>query len=171
MKRVVEERGSLITLDRIRAVNIPNELGTSPMGGSCQERVDTKAFTGRGTHRELRQLEAEVDRLDRLMRDLSASSKQVTGAEIYLMLHQRHSTGYQFLRWRENGRDKRHLSWDEGEAIWSRYTASLREWYAQVAHQAQMANELHLKRRREIKSARYQINKREHHVFARPIPG
>ena len=32
------------------------------------------------------------------MRGLSAASKQVAGAQLYLMLHQRHATGYQFLR-------------------------------------------------------------------------
>ena len=153
-----------------RDVNSSLRRSPSEGGESCQERVDTKAFTGRGSHRELRQLQAEVDRLDGLMRQLSAASKQVDGAQIYLMLHHRHATGYQFLRWREVAGAKRHLSWEQGEAIYSRYAAPLRPWYEDIAAQARQVNEDHLKRRREIRSTRYWLSKQERQVFARPIP-
>ena len=153
-----------------RDVNSSLRRSPSEGGESCQERVDTKAFTGRGSHRKLRQLQAEVDRLDGLMRQLSAASKQVDGAQIYLMLHHRHATGYQFLRWREVAGAKRHLSWEQGEAIYSRYAAPLRPWYEDIAAQARQVNEDHLKRRREIKSMRFWLSKQERQVFARPIP-
>ena len=153
-----------------RDVNSSLRRSPSEGGESCQERVDTKAFTGRGSHHELRQLQAEVDRLDQQMRGLSAASKQVAGAQLDLMLHQRHATGYQFLRWRETGGSKRHLSWEEGEALYQRYTEPLRSWYVSLAEQARAVNEAHLARRREIKSMRYWINKKERAVFARSIP-
>ena len=153
-----------------RDVNSSLRRSPSEGGESCQERVDTKAFTGRGSHHELRQLQPEVDRLDQQMRGLSAASKQVAGAQLYLMLHQRHATGYQFLRWRETGGSNRHLSWEEGEALYQRYTEPLRSWYVSLAEQARAVNEAHLARRREIKSMRYWINKKERAVFARSIP-
>lgn len=170
MKGLGDQRTGFAGPGEDRTVNSSLEQGPSAEGESCQERVDAKAFTGRGSHRELRQLQAEVDRIDGLMRQLSAASKQIDGAQIYLMLHQRHATGYQFLRWREVGGAKRHLSWEQGKAIYSRYTAPLRPWYEDIAAQARQANEDHLKRRREIKSMRYRLNKQERQVFARPIP-
>ena len=77
---------------------------------TCQERVDAKALTGRGTRPELRQLEAELDRLEQHMDELIEASKRVHGGHIYLARHLRASTGYTFLRWREAGGSKRHLS-------------------------------------------------------------
>ena len=104
------------------------------------------------------------------MRSLSSASKQVAGAQLYLMLHQRHATGYQFLRWREVGGNKRHLNWEEAEALYQRYSAPMRAWYLSVSQQAKAVNEAHLKCRREIKSMRYWIGKAEQAVYARPIP-
>ena len=170
MKGLGDERAEIAMSHEGRAVNSSQGQSPSAGGESCQERVDAKAFTGRGSHRELRQLQAEVDRLDGLMRQLSAASKQVEGAQIYLMLHHRHATGYQFLRWREVAGAKRHLSWEQGEAIYSRYAAPLRPWYEDIAAQARQVNEDHLKRRREIKSMRFWLSKQERQVFARPIP-
>ncbi len=170
MKGFGGERGSANGRALDQAVNSSVDQTPSVDSKTCQERIDTKAFTGRGSHRELRQLQAEVDRLDVLMRELSATSKQVTGAQLYLMLHQRHATGYQFLRWREVGGAKRHLSWERAEAIYSRYAPAMRDWYDEMAAQARGANEAHLKRRREIKSLLYRISKAEKAVYARPIP-
>ena len=170
MKGHGDQRAGFTGCGEDHAVNASLDCGPSAGGESCQERVDAKAFTGRGSHRELRQLQAEVDRLDGLMRQLSAASKQVEGAQIYLMLHHRHATGYQFLRWREVAGAKRHLSGEQGEAIYSRYAAPLRPWYEDIAAQARQVNEDHLKRRREIRSTRYWLSKQERQVFARPIP-
>ena len=170
MKGHGDQRAGFAGRGEDHAVNSSMGRDLSGGGESCQERVDAKAFTGRGSHRELRQLQAEVDRLDGFMRQLSAASKQVEGAQIYLMLHHRHATGYQFLRWREVAGAKRHLSWEQGEAIYSRYAAPLRPWYEDIAAQARQVNEDHLKRRREIKSMRFWLSKQERQVFARPIP-
>ena len=170
MKGIGVERGGAASSVGGRVVNLPLERNPSAGDASCQERVDTKAFTGRGSHRELRQLEAEVDRLDQQMRSLSSASKQIAGAQLSLMLHQRHATGYQFLRWREVGGNKRHLNWEEAEALYQRYSAPMRAWYLSVSQQAKAVNEAHLKCRREIKSMRYWIGKAEQAVYARPIP-
>ena len=154
-----------------RDVNSSLRRSPSEGGESCQERVDTKAFTGRGSHHELRQLQAEVDRLDQQMRGLSAASKQVAGAQLYLMLHQRHATGYQFLRWRETGGSKRHLSWELAQQIYSAYQQRTRSWYAQLSEQAMKANDEHVRLRKEIRLIKRRLLKSQRAVYAKAIPG
>lgn len=137
--------------------------------GSCQQRVDTKAFMGRGNRHELRQRQAEIDTLIQRMRALSDASKQIAGLQIYLMLHQRHSTGYVFLRWREAGSRKRHLSWEEGEALFQRYVEPLRSWYAQLAQHARQVNADLVQARRRARQLRAGMAASETPIFARPL--
>lgn len=124
---------------------------------------------GRGKRHELRQRQAEIDTLIQRMRALSAASKQIAGLQIYLMLHQRHSTGYAFLRWREAGGSKRHLSWEEGEALFQRYVEPLRSWYAQLAQQARQINVDLVQARRRARQLRAGMANGEARTFARPL--
>ncbi|HRL52676.1 MAG TPA: hypothetical protein PK805_00390 [Acidovorax temperans] len=145
--------------------------GGLPSIEMCQQPVDIKAFKGRGTLHSLRQLEAEVDSLTQQMRVLSDASKAVSGAQIYLMVHQRHSTGYVFLRWREAGGTKRHLSWEEGQALYGRYTEPLRSWYRSLAERAQQINAKHTQARKAVRALRTALMGLEPAIYARPIPG
>lgn len=136
----------------------------------CQEHVDTKAFTGRGIRHELRQAHAKLDTVEQDMRALAAASKAVAGAQLYLMLHQRHATGYVFLRWREVSGRKRHLSWDEGATRYQSYAEPLRSWYAQLARQAMEANARHLQVRKACRSLQARARASEMRLYARPVP-
>ena len=145
------------------------EQGQALADTGCQERVDTKAFTGRGDLHELRQLEREVDRLELLMDKLVTLSKDVVGAPMYLAKHRRKSTGYVFLRWREAGGRKRHLSWEQARQNWSQYDRVTRGWYAQLSAEVRQVNEQHVAARRRMRSVLRQVQKKERHVYARPI--
>lgn len=143
----------------------------SPMGSqTCQERVDVKAFTGRGDRHELRALEAEVASLDAQMVLLSQISKQVPSPEIYLMVHRRHRTEYVFLRWREAGGKKRHLDWDKAQDIYAHYEHSMRRWYADLSMKAQALNDRHRDVRKQARVLRKALSRREGFVFARSVP-
>ena len=97
------QRDELSTSQSGRVVNFPNRTATSSRAKTCQEQVDAKALTGKGNRPDLRQLQAEVDRLEQHMHALVAASKGVSGAQMYLTVHVRKTTGYVFLRWREVG--------------------------------------------------------------------
>ena len=110
-----------------------------------------------------------MDTLEQHMTELSAASKRVHGIQMYLMLHRRHSTGYMFLRWREAGGDKRHLSWEEAADIYLSYTERLRGWYRDITDRAQLANEAHNQLRNEFRAARRRIEASGQSVYARQV--
>lgn len=165
-----EERAMVAGRPAIGPVNFRSGGNEPETAAWCQDQVDAKALTGRGNHLALRQAEAEVDRAEARLRELSEASKQVAGAQIYLMLHRRARTGYEFLRWREYGARKRHLSWEHGAEIYGGYPEPLRAWYAELAAEAQQANEQHVLLRQRARSIRVAIQGRRQPVFARPIP-
>lgn len=168
-----------VGVKRVERIASPLEIdvneGLSDNGLSftetCQQLVDIKAFKGRGTLHALRQAETEVDSLTQQMRELSDASKSVSGAQIYLMVHHRHSTGYVFLRWREAGGAKRHLSWEEAQALYGRYTEPLRSWYRALAEHAQQINAKHTQARKAVRGLRTELMRLEPAIYARPIPG
>lgn len=110
----------------------------------CQERVDTKAFTGRGSLHELRHLVDKLEVVEREMGELSTLSKK-GGLDVYVMLHRRAKTGYVFLRWREVGGAKRHLAWDAIEERMAGLHDQARSWVRQVTQRAQQLNDGHLR--------------------------
>lgn len=158
---------SMLRLDK--PVNDDCRQADRECGNWCQERVDTKAFTGRGNRHGLRQAEDELDRLEQEMRRLAAISKQVAGAAIYLMLHRRRSTGYVFLRWREVSGSKRHLSWEQGQAIFYEYAEPMRSWFADLARHAIEVNVRHLESRKRLRLLRSNVRTRQMLLFARPM--
>lgn len=78
---------------------------------------DVKALTGRGTLSRLRQKLDGIDAILKQMRDLSEKSKSVPGLSFYLVVHQKSTTGYVFLRWRQRMGSNRHLSFEEVEEL------------------------------------------------------
>ena len=73
MKGLNIERAADSMLRLGKPVNDDCRQADRECGNWCQERVDTKAFTGRGNRHGLRQAEDELDRLEQEMRRLAAS--------------------------------------------------------------------------------------------------
>ena len=171
LKGLVMERDEFNGRAPGRDVNFHGRPAAMQESETCQERVDAKALTGRGTRPELRQLEAELDRLEQHMDELIEASKRVHGGHIYLARHLRASTGYTFLRWREAGGSKRHLSWELAQQMYSAYQQRTRSWYAQLSEQAMKANDEHVRLRKEIRMIRRRLIRSERAVYAKAIPG
>ena len=89
----------------------------------------------------------------------------------HLARHLRASTGYTFLRWREAGGAKRHLSWELAQQMYSAYQQRTRSWYAQLSEQAMKANDEHVHLRKEIRMIRRRLIRSERAVYAKAIPG
>ncbi len=132
----------------------------------CQERVDTKAFTGRGALHELRHLVDKLELVEREMGELSTLSKK-GGLDVYVMLHRRAKTGYVFLRWREVGGAKRHLAWDVIEERTAGLHDQARGWVRRVTQRAQQLNDVHLRARDALTRIRREVQEREQHVMPR----
>ena len=135
---------------------------------TCQELFDTKAFTGKGVAYTLRQLVSEVDTCAEEMGSLSAATKLVAGAHMYLAEHRRTEDGYLALRWRGVG-TRKHLSWDDAEDYFTKLPSSERDWYRQVNQRAIALNQYHLKLRKMLKDIKIQSQKRKTHIFAKTI--
>lgn len=133
----------------------------------CQNRVDVKALTGRGGLADLRQKLDSIDAIVLTMRQLAEKSKSVAGLGLYLMLHQRSSSGYVFLRWRARQGVSRHLNWEEAEEMASTYPSDMRDWCKEASRQAKSLNDEHLEMRSEIKKARRRVEQSEPHLYQR----
>lgn len=151
-------------------VDIDPSAIVSELPLSCQETVDTKAFTGRGEFRALRQICRDVDTVEKSMETLARASKLATSYQMYLMVHRRHSTGYTFLRWRAVGWSTRHLSWQEAEDMAARYDIKRRQWYASVSDAALTLNQRHKDLRKRLRDLEARIKKTRQPIYARPIP-
>ena len=139
------------------------------LGQDCQNRVDVKALTGRGTLAKLRQEVAKIDDLVNQMNELAKATKSVSGLGIYLVVHQRKSSGYVFLRWRERLGSNRHLDWDEAQDLTRLQPEAVRSWCRQVSVIAQQLNADHLRCREEIKRVRKEVSRMKPHLFQRSI--
>lgn len=135
----------------------------------CQNRVDVKALTGRGTLANLRQEVAKIDELVSKMSELVQLTKSINGLGIYLVLHQRTSSGYVFLRWRERLGSNRHLNWDDVADLTRGQSPEVRKWCQDTSAYAQELNAMHLRSREAIKRIRKQVQHREPHLFQRNI--
>ncbi|AVS67355.1 hypothetical protein C8245_18180 [Paracidovorax avenae] len=132
---------------------------------ACQNRIDAKALTGRGTLAHLRQQVATLDAAVLDMRDLSAKSKSVIGLRAYLVVHQRSHSGYMFLRWRERS-SSRHLPWEEAERL-DHGAPHLNNWCRAASRLAQEINARHLSAREAIKRIREEVDQSEPFMFPR----
>lgn len=170
LKGLIMEREALDARASEHDVNDVNRPAAMPGGEPCQERIDAKAFTGRGTRPELRHLEAEIDRLEQHMAELVSASKKVHGEQFYLALHHKTSTGYTFLRWREAGGAKRHLSWEAAHDVYANYQVRTRNWYSQLSERAMKANAEHVVLRKEIRAIKSRLRKTRQATYAKSIP-
>lgn len=171
LKGIDLERAEVIALEHHRAGKGGNRAAASPVAAGCQERVDTKAFKGKGTRSKLRHLQSEVDRLEQHMNELVAASKKMPAFSMYLALHHRSATGYTFLRWREAGGDKRHLSWEAARALCDKHPPHIRRWYMQLSAQAQHANAEHVALRKELRQLEQSSRGLSMPLYPRPLPG
>lgn len=170
MKGIREERGDFMTkYPKWNRVNVIAWAKETMESGMCQSLTDTKAFKGRGTAQVLRQLVSDVDTVEAEMVALSSATKKVAGAAIYLAEHRRTEDGYMALRWRGAG-TRRHVSWDEAFAYFTKQPSNVRNWYEQANSQAQGLNAKHLELRKLTRGIRQTTQRREPHLFAKPIP-
>lgn len=136
---------------------------------ACQNRADTKAFTGRGKLLELRQLLTELDTTVKAMKHLADVTKLVQDAQMYLMLHVKTATGLTFLRWRDRTGTCRHVPWPEAQLRINSFSPDTGDWYRQATEQALTLNERHKELRRAIATARKVVLRTDPKVFPRPI--
>lgn len=136
----------------------------------CQDRVDVKAFTGRGGRYELRQLVDRLEAIEARMQGLSAASKAPPACNAYLVVHHRTSSGYTFLRWRERAGASRHVHWDDVGEILQVMPAEVRAWCSEAGAQAQSLNAEHLAVREAIKEVRHSLLQKRSHLLPRALP-
>ena len=136
---------------------------------TCQEAIDAKAFTGRGSLRELRQMIAGLDEVEQRMYELSSTSKALIDTRLYLVVHQRSSTGYMFLRWRERAGGNRHLPWERSNALIEAHSPPQRRWCTEATEYALALNQQHLTLRERLKAMRQQLLQSASHVYPRPL--
>ena len=170
VERVVLERASMNSKSRLEPIVNPASWARQAVKDqACQNRADTKAFTGRGKLHELRQLLTELDVTVEAMKHLSDITKLVQDAQMYLMLHVKTATGLTFLRWRERTGACRHVPWPEAQDRITCLTLDVGDWYRQATEQAMTLNERHKDLRRAIATARKVVMRKTSAVFARPI--
>ena len=171
MKGHGEERvASMTKYPKWNRVNVIAWAKQTMEDGMCQSLSDTKAFKGKGTAQVLRQLVSEIDTIEAEMVALSAATKKVPGAAIYLAEHRRTVDGYMALRWRGVA-TRKHVSWEDAHGHYSRLSSTARSWYEQANERAQALNGQHLKLRKFTRDLRRNAQRREPHLFAKPIPG
>lgn len=155
-----------------QAVNKLVYMDYKPSDSNCQKQVDVKGFTGKGGNCSLSALREAIDMRDcveRDMRNLAAGSKQVKGLGFYLVVHQRASSGYLFLRWRQRFGRNRHLSWDEADALVRDLPCDYSQWVHDVAKQAQELNAKHLSARKRVAELRRAVDDKPPHLFPRIV--
>lgn len=149
-------------------VNVAAWAAETVAGQRCQDAVDTKGLKGRGTLIELRHYVDKLAGIEREMVDLSTLSK-LARAPVYLMVHRRGSTGYAFLRWREAGASKRHLSLEQIRTLTEDWPSESRAWVGAMSQKALALNEAHLHARDALKKIRSDVLARERYVLPRVV--
>ncbi|MFZ7310937.1 hypothetical protein [Comamonas jiangduensis] len=162
-----EERAATQSLwNRVNVVAWAKEMLDTDM---WQNVADTKGFTGKGIGPELRGLLGAIDTCEHEMLQLSAATKQVGGAHMYLALHRRTQDGYVALRWR-GVKTRKHLSWEEAADYVEQLSSKVRSWYERVNAQAVGLNQHHINLRKKVRELKTQAQRRSPHIFARQIP-
>ena len=165
--RVVATAGAVL-LER-PGVNVREWAIQAVARQTCQTEIDANAFTGKGTLHALRHQVDMLASVELRMSELSAASKTGGLVDVYLMVHRRARTGYVFLRWREVGGAKRHLSWDAIEERARAWDSPTRQWLAQMTTQAQRLNDGHLRVRDELARIRHEVMARVQTVLPRSV--
>jgi len=171
-KRVVVKgmpKGSMEQVITGAGVNVVAWASQYVVEQECQSRIDAKAFTGRGKLLELRQYLAHLKDVEKQMNELVETSKGVPGYWMYLTLHTQ-KNGLKFLRWRERGGAKRHLSWDEAAETWKEQGGAVQDWYRSVSNRCNQLNEMQKDLRRAITMARSVVQRSGMPIYAKAIP-
>lgn len=154
------EKGDEAVLD----VNIVQWAGSV----DCQTDVDSKAFKGKGTLLELRQL---VDRLAEIeakmvnLIEVTKGAAQACGA--YMALHRRKTTGWVNLRWREAGGSQRHMRTEDLAKKVAEQSEAVRRWVRSASEEAERLNDAHYRVRNEIRVIRKFIERKKVHMLPR----
>lgn len=123
-------------------------------GDFRQQRVDAKAFKGKGGLRLVRKLSEDVDSLHKQMRELVDVSLEVPNLVMYLCLHTRHATGQRSLRWRSTGGAAKHLPWAQAHEVIDQMPTAVAEWYRDVTARAHLLNQTEKALRPQLRQAR-----------------
>lgn len=118
----------------------------------CQQRVDPKAFTGRGGRAALVQAQRDVDKVHAAMNDLVRKTHDVPGRLMYLCIHSRSATGQKSLRWRESGEGGAHLSWAAAPQRAKPFGPAIAAWYSLATRNALALNSLEKQARAALRS-------------------
>ena len=170
LKGFVVEKGSDHPTGLKRTVNEEQWARAMVANLTCQERVDVKAFTGRGSQRELRHLVDKLEAIEASMQGLSTASKALPACNAYLVVHHRTASGYTFLRWRERAGASRHVRWDDVDSILAVMPDRVRAWCSEAGAQAQALNAEHLAVREAIKVVRRSLLQKRSHLLPRALP-
>ncbi|MCB1918276.1 MAG: hypothetical protein KDG52_21510 [Rhodocyclaceae bacterium] len=106
---------------------------------------EPKAFTGRGgaaggQAAEERRLRRAVERIEEELLQLAESTKGPAGRSLHLAVHRRPSGGI-FVRWRRNGVQAGHVSWERFADEIDGQPEALRQWYCRVNQEALRLND------------------------------
>ena len=117
--------------------------GTAATG--CPAVGEPKAFTGRGgaaggQAAEERRLRRAVERIEEELLQLAESTKGPAGRSLHLAVHRRPSGGI-FVRWRRNGVQAGHVSWERFADEIDGQPEALRQWYCRVNQEALRLND------------------------------
>jgi hypothetical protein len=123
----------------------------------CQQRVDAKAFTGRGTLRRIRDAHERVDSLHREMAALAGLTLAIPGRAMYLCLHRRAATGQVSLRWRQSGALAPHIAWPEVARLLLGYPPAMAAWYGAVNVTVRRLNANEQQARAALRAARSEL--------------
>lgn len=118
-----------------------------------QQRVDAKAFKGRGVLARFLDAKQAVDSLHAEMDALVKLSADVPGRPMYLCAHRRSSTGQVSLRWRKAGNAAEHISWPAVQATVASFSPDMRAWYERVNAEVHGLNQREIDARRALTRA------------------
>lgn len=169
MKKDFVKKGKVNRVGGDQSINHVLWARQNSVNQDCQKQVDVKALTGRGNLSRLRQQVARIDEIVRQMNELAKATKSVAGLGIYLVVHQRTSNGYVFLRWRERLGSNRHLNWDEVDDLTRLQTQDVRSWCRNISVHAQSLNSEHLQIRESIKKLRKEVESTQPHIYPRSL--
>lgn len=115
----------------------------------CQQRVDIKAFKGKGT----RKVQDALSFVQSEMSKLARKTKDVSGRLFFLEVHRRTSTCQMSLKWRLAYGRWRHANWDDEElqSYLSRMSVDWVDWYSDIAKKAVLLNAEEKKLRMQLR--------------------
>jgi hypothetical protein len=154
--RVVSARGDV---DKASVESKP------PIAEHRQHRVDTKAFTGRGSLARVMEAQAAVDSVREAMKQLIALSLKVHGRPMYLAVHKRSETGQVSIRWRRVNAKAAHLPWREVDRLIASFPEELRGWYHDVNQHARLLNQREMDARRALARAQRALATQQSDLF------